>query len=51
LFGYGRPDFSFTQPIPVAYVITMLALTALFEVLPYAEELARGLRHRQRIQD
>ena len=53
LFGYG-PDFSFTlkqQPIPIAYVVSMLALTAFFEVLPYAEELARGLRHRQRIQD
>jgi hypothetical protein len=50
LFGYGRPDFSFAlkqQPIPVAYVVTMLALTALFEVLPYLEELVRGLRHRR----
>jgi len=54
LFGYGPPDFSFTlkqQPIPIAYVVSMLALTAFFEVLPYAEELARGLRHRQRIED
>jgi hypothetical protein len=54
LFGYGPPDFSLTlkqQPIPIAYVVSMLALTAFFEVLPYAEELARGLRHRQRIED
>ena len=52
LFGYGRSDFSLTmkqQPIPIAYVVSMLALTALFEVLPFAEELARGLRHRQRV--
>ena len=52
LFGYGRPDFSFAlkqQPIPIAYVVSMLALTALFEVLPFAGELARGLRHRQRV--
>jgi hypothetical protein len=37
LFGFGRPDFSFMlkqQPIPVAYVVTMLTLTALLEVLP-----------------
>ena len=49
LFGYGPPDFSFTlkqQPIPIAYVATMLGLTALFELLPYLEELARGLRYR-----
>jgi hypothetical protein len=49
LFGYGRPDFFFTlrqQPIPIAYVVSMLVLTALFEVLPYLEELVRGLRHR-----
>jgi hypothetical protein len=48
LFGYGRPDFSFMlkqEPVPVAYVVTMLTLTALLEVLPYLEELARGLRH------
>jgi hypothetical protein len=50
LFGYGKPDFSLTlkqQTISVTYIITMLVLTALFEVLPYLEELARGLRYRQ----
>jgi hypothetical protein len=50
LFGYGRADFSLIpkqQPIPLTYVVTMLALTALFEVLPYLEELMRGLRYRR----
>jgi len=50
LFGYGRPDFSLTlkqQPIPVVYVVSMLALTALLEVFPYLEELARALRYRR----
>jgi hypothetical protein len=28
-------------------VVAMLALTALFEVLPYLEELIRGLRYRE----
>ena|SRR5437868_8567706 len=51
LFGFGTPDFSFTlkqQPLPATYIVTMLVLTALFEVLPYLEELIRGLRHRDR---
>jgi hypothetical protein len=50
LFGYGTPDFSFTlkrAPLPLSYIFTMLALTALFEVLPYLEELLRGLRYRK----
>ena len=50
LFGYSRPNFSFTlkqQRIPISYVVTMLALTALLEVLPYLEELARGLHYRR----
>lgn len=51
LFGYGAPDFSLTlkqQPVSTGYVAIMLGLTALFEVLPYLEELARGLRYRRR---
>jgi hypothetical protein len=51
LFGYGTPDFSFTlkqSPLPLSYIFAMLALTALFEVLPYLEELIRGLRYRER---
>jgi hypothetical protein len=49
LFGFGTPAFSFTlkqHPLPVPYIVTMLVLTALFEILPYVEELIRGLRHR-----
>jgi hypothetical protein len=52
LFGYGTPDFSLAlkqQPLPVSYIVTMLVLTALLEVLPYLEELMRGL-HRRRTQ-
>jgi hypothetical protein len=47
LFGFGSPDFSFelkTQPLPLSYIIVMLTLTALLELLPYIEELIRGLR-------
>jgi hypothetical protein len=50
LFGQGRADFSLRwkqQPLPVNYVVTMLVLTGMLEVLPYLEELARSLRHRQ----
>jgi hypothetical protein len=49
LFGFGTPAFSFTlkqHPLPVPYIVTMLVLTALFAILPYVEELIRGLRHR-----
>ena len=49
LFGFGTPAFSFTlkqHPLPVPYIVTMLVLTALLEILPYVEELIRGLRHR-----
>ncbi|MET3840498.1 hypothetical protein [Bradyrhizobium sp. OAE829] len=49
LFGYGTSDFSFSpkqSPLPLTYIVTMLALTALLEVLPYLEELIRGLRYR-----
>jgi hypothetical protein len=51
LFGYGTPDFSFRlkqSPLPLAYIVTMLTLTAMLEVLPYLEELIRGLRNRDR---
>ncbi len=49
LFGAGTPDFSLRwkdAPLPVVYIATMLALTALLEVLPYLEEFVRTLRHR-----
>jgi hypothetical protein len=50
LFGYGTSDFSFRlkqPPLPLTYIVTMLALTALLEGLPYLEELIRGLRYRE----
>jgi len=52
LFGVGREAADFTirlkqPPLPVAYVATVLTLTALFEVLPYLEELARGVLHQR----
>jgi hypothetical protein len=50
LFGLGTPDFAFrwkNDPLPVAYIATMLGLTAALEVLPYIEELVRTLRHRR----
>jgi hypothetical protein len=49
IFGVGTPDFSLRwkpDPLPVAYIFTMLVLTALFEILPYLEELLRTLRRR-----
>lgn len=53
LFGLGHEaaDFSLRlkqPPLPWLYVTTVLALVLLFEVLPYAEELVRTLRHRHR---
>ncbi len=50
LFGLasGRFDIALKQPpLPVGYVATMLAAVLLFEVLPYLEELLRGLRARR----
>lgn len=47
LLGFGTPNLSLvlkSQPLPISYIITMLTLTALLEVLPYVEELIRGLR-------
>src|SRR5215471_3554644 len=48
LFGAGpeRADFSLAlkgTPLPIGYVATLLACIALFDVLPYIEELWRGL--------
>ncbi|MDQ2079844.1 diguanylate cyclase [Xanthobacteraceae bacterium Astr-EGSB] len=51
LFGLASPRFDITlkqPPLPWAYTTIMLALVLLFEVLPYLEELARGLRQKQR---
>jgi len=48
LFGLGAepPDFSLRlkqPPLPIGYVVAMLLAIALLELLPYFEELARGL--------
>jgi len=51
LFGYGSPHLDLvvtTKGIPVAYIVVMMTLTALFEVLPYLEELWRGWRFARR---
>jgi hypothetical protein len=50
LFGFAPARFEIVlkaEPLPWAYIVSMLSLTLLFEVLPYLEELLRGLRHRR----
>lgn len=52
LFGVGSGRFALTlknDPLPVAYIVTMLTTVLLFEVLPYIEELVRGLRARREV--
>ncbi|HEV7821356.1 MAG TPA: diguanylate cyclase [Burkholderiales bacterium] len=49
LFGAGPDpaDFSLAwkhTPLPVGYIVIVLTLMLVFEVLPYLEELFRGLR-------
>ena len=51
LFGLGTeaPRFDIVwkdPPLPWGYVLPIMSATVLFEVLPYVEELARGLRAR-----
>jgi hypothetical protein len=51
LFGLASPRFDISlkqPPLPWTYTAVMLALVLLFEVLPYLEELARGLRQKHR---
>jgi hypothetical protein len=50
LFGFAPARFEIVlkaEPLPWFYIVSMLSLTLLFEVLPYLEELLRGLRHRR----
>jgi hypothetical protein len=52
LFGLSPPRFDLTlkhPPLGVGYIATMLVLVLLFELLPYLEELVRGLRAKRRI--
>jgi hypothetical protein len=47
LFGLVPASFSLITkgaPLPWAYIVTVMSLTLLFEVLPYLEELVRGVR-------
>jgi hypothetical protein len=53
LFGLGTEPANFAirlkeHPLPVAYVVTVLAAVLLFELLPYLEELVRGMRAARR---
>jgi hypothetical protein len=53
LFGFGNEiaDFSLRlkqPPLPWLYVTVILLLVLLFDVLPYLEELVRGMRHSSR---
>ncbi|BCG86528.1 hypothetical protein MesoLj113c_26380 [Mesorhizobium sp. 113-3-9] len=49
LFGMGSEPAKFalvwkSEPLPVAYIVTMLVVILLFELLPYIEEFIRGYR-------
>lgn len=49
LFGLAPANFALTpkgEPLPLTYIVTVMSLTLLFEVLPYLEELVRGVRNR-----
>jgi hypothetical protein len=48
LFGLAPGSFGLAfkpEPLPWLYVGSMLGLTLVFEILPYLEELVRGLRY------
>jgi hypothetical protein len=52
LFGLAPARFDIVlkqPPLSLGYVATMLVLVLLFELLPYLEELVRGLRAKRRI--
>lgn len=49
LFGFGSEAAQFgvslkDEPLPVAYVLTLMGAILVFELLPYLEELLRGVR-------
>jgi ABC-type spermidine/putrescine transport system permease subunit I len=53
LFGFGSQPAEFAlrlkePPLPWLYVTVILSIVLLFEVLPYLEELVRGLRAKRR---
>jgi hypothetical protein len=51
LFGFAPVRFDLVpkpDPLPWGYILLLMGLTLLFEVLPYLEELLRGLKQRSR---
>jgi hypothetical protein len=53
LFGFASPRFEIAlkkPPLPIAYVSSILGAALIFVLLPYLEELMRGLRARRRIE-
>jgi hypothetical protein len=49
LFGLGNEKADFTvalkqQPLPLSYTVTVIAAAIVFNVIPFTEELIRGLR-------
>jgi hypothetical protein len=53
LFGLGSeaPRFAIewkNEPVPIAYVVSVLGTALALELLPYLEELWRGIRERRR---
>jgi hypothetical protein len=49
LFGAGTESLQTklswkSQPLPVLYILSIMTAIVLFELLPYVEELLRGLR-------
>jgi hypothetical protein len=49
LFGVGPERARFdliwkSEPLPIAYIVSVLVVILLFEFLPYVEEFLRGLR-------
>ena len=49
LFGVGPERARFdliwkSEPLPIAYIVSVLVVILLFEFLPYVEEFVRGLR-------
>jgi hypothetical protein len=52
LFGMGPEPVDLTlrwkePPLPTSYVLSLFGAIALFEVLPFLQELRRGLRVRR----
>ena len=53
ILGLGPEPANWTlrwkaEPLPVGYVVSLLSAIVLFEILPYAEEMLRGIRAARR---